>query len=246
MDLIQTNWLIIGAVVILCGLAALFILAVIGFFVYRNYSKQKNAKKKPVIQRPPQRTRPNESGGQQPTLPKTETDGELELISFDDAIELSLEIIKSSDLDQATDYLGQELRQEDLDTIWIIADLIPEFLTQEGSSPEDADLLVKKYKSRLRNLPKMVEVFSEFPTAEREILQMGDLIDDLLVSYIEVMDFPEGDEFLDKNPILSTMFADMRITTLALQQFLEANESPYWAIKRKIAVRRESEVPDGE
>jgi hypothetical protein len=246
MDPIPENLLIIGAIVILCGLAALFFLAVIGYFVYRNYSKRKKAKKRPANRRPAQQPKRPQVDAPTPTIPNTEADGEEGLISFDDAIELSLEIIKSSDLDQATSYLGQELKQEDLNTIWIIADLIRDFLVQEGFSTEDADVLVKKYKSRLRNLPKMVEVFSEFPTAEREILQMGDLIDDLLVSYIEVMEFPEGDEFLDKNPILLTMFADMRITTLALQQFLEANQSPYWAIKNKIVVRRASKAPDAE
>jgi hypothetical protein len=125
-----------------------------------------------------------------------------------------------------------------LNTIWVVSDLLPEFLTQDDFSIGDANHLVEKFKNNLRNLPKMAQVFSEFPASGREMMEMGDLIDDLLTRYLALRGQPEGVEFLDQNPLINSLFGDMRIASMALRQFLDKNDSSYWDIRIDIASRR--------
>jgi hypothetical protein len=158
---------------------------------------------------------------------------QMDLISFDDAIEISLETVTSSDLKKATQYLGQYLKPEDLNTVWVVSDVIPELLVKENYAVVDPDEVVKEFKSYLRNLPEMEQVFNEFPTSRKEMEETGDLIDDLAIRYLDLKEYPEGELLLEQNPILTSMFADMRMTSMAFQQVLEGYQSAYWELREE-------------
>jgi hypothetical protein len=225
--------LLVGIIGLLGFFILILVIAGVGFFLYRKRSKQKQEEDEPSLFGSSAGNHPYIRGGVAADAEGFLDDSASEdLISLDDAIEISLATILSGDLAKATQYLGEELRLEDLNTIWVVTDVIPELLIQENYSAEAAGETVKNFKTYLRRLPKMDKVFNQFPATRKEMIEVTTKIDQLVDQYAPVRDLPAGDYFLEQNPILFSLLADMRITVKALENVLDGKETAHWEIKQ--------------